>query len=120
MPTFAVMHLSECDPEKHPDWTATTHSAANCAGAVLCEQTQYMDGELYPDEAVWVEQRERQPTPAEQALADLRAALEQAKVHWDHGDAPYDPDLLALFRAAEKVLGAFPNGDEPDAGSLIH
>jgi hypothetical protein len=120
MRTITVMHLAECEPEQHPDWEKTTHSAGAAAGAVLCDQTQYMEGELFPDEEVWTERRERQLTPAEQALADLRAALDQAKVHWDHGDAPYDPDLLALFRAAEKVLGAFSNGDEPDPASLIH
>jgi len=68
------------------------------------------DAEPDRDEAVWLERRANRPAPAEQALADLGAALEQAKVRWDHGDAPYDPDLLALFRAAEKVIELFPDG----------
>lgn len=42
-------------------------------------------------------------------LAELIVTLDQAKVRHDHGDAPYDPDLAALFRAAEKVIALFPD-----------
>lgn len=49
------------------------------------------------------------------ALADvgtLSEALAQAQVKWDHGDAPHEPDLLALFRATEKVLALFHAGPQ--------
>ena len=30
-------------------------------------------------------------------------ALSAVKARWDHGDAPYDPDVLAVIRAAEAM-----------------
>ena len=36
-------------------------------------------------------------------LEEIDAALDGAKARWDHGDAPYDPDALALIRAAEAM-----------------
>lgn len=37
-------------------------------------------------------------------------ALSAAKARWDHGDAPYDPDVLALIRAAEAMRAALYGG----------
>lgn len=32
---------------------------------------------------------------------DLAVALTAAQARWDHAEAPYDPDILSLIRAAE-------------------
>lgn len=50
-----LIHLNECEPGEHPGWKKTTFAAAGIVGATLCPQTQYMIGELLPDETVWVE-----------------------------------------------------------------
>lgn len=69
-----ILHLAECDPDQHPDWQQSTITAMSATGAVLCDQTAYMAGELMPDEPLWVqttvdppagfEPRTPQPPPA--------------------------------------------------------
>lgn len=69
-----VIHLAECEPEQHPGWEKTTLVAVSDRETALCPQTSYMDGELLPDEEVWVEQVADPPATA-QAWTDLIAAL---------------------------------------------
>jgi len=58
----AVMHLRECEPERHPEWAASTHfEGVNHRGAEMCPDTRYMAEEMYPDEEVWIEAREGTP-----------------------------------------------------------
>jgi hypothetical protein len=53
--------------------------------------------------------------PSYDTAAAVDDALSAVKARFDHGDAPYDPDILALIRAAEamreKLYG--PAGDDP-------
>jgi hypothetical protein len=41
---------------------------------------------------------------------NLADALADAKARWDHADAQHQPEILALIRATERVLGLFPDG----------
>ncbi len=41
--------------------------------------------------------------PKYDSAAAVDDALAAAKARYDHGDAPYDPDVLALIRAAETM-----------------
>lgn len=41
-------------------------------------------------------------------LDEVDAALAGAKDRWDHAGAPYNPDMLALIRAAEQLRAHFP------------
>jgi hypothetical protein len=50
-----LIHLEECNPEQHAGWTTLPYSAATAAGGRMCEGTQYMADELFPNEPVWVE-----------------------------------------------------------------
>ncbi len=38
-------------------------------------------------------------------LREVDAAIAGAKDRWGHGDAPHNPDMLALIDAAEKMRG---------------
>lgn len=42
-------------------------------------------------------------------------ALDAARARFDHAEAPYDPDVLALIRAAEAMRATLygPGGDDP-------
>jgi hypothetical protein len=49
-------------------------------------------------------------------LDEVDAAIDGAKDRWDHAGAPYDPDVLALIRAAEQMrayIGSI-HGDHTD------
>lgn len=50
-----VAHLPECDPDAHPDWVEKPYRDALNSSVALCPDTQYMAGELFPEEPVWVE-----------------------------------------------------------------
>jgi hypothetical protein len=41
--------------------------------------------------------------PSYDTAEDVDDALSAAKARFDHGDAPYDPDVLGLIRAAEAM-----------------
>lgn len=99
-----IIHLPECEPGNHPGWAATTHAAATNAGGSMCPGTAYMADELYPDEPVWTEQLPDQPDP----VAELAAALGDAKTQWGGDGALYDPVLRRLFTAAEQLLATLP------------
>lgn len=49
-----TIHLDECDPASH-GWQRTVYRDAVAAGGRLCGRTDYMDGELLPDETVWLQ-----------------------------------------------------------------
>lgn len=104
------MHLAECEPEQHPDWTKTTHREATAGGAQLCGKTAYMAEELYPDEEVWVQQVDQSPDQDAAAVVELSGALADAKARWDQVVATHHPELLALIRASERVLDRFRDG----------
>lgn len=53
------LHLAECEPEKHPEWSVSTFAEATGYGMIaapMCKDTEYMAEELYPDETVWIEE----------------------------------------------------------------
>jgi len=41
----------------------------------------------------------------------VQTALDEARAKWDHADAPYQPTVLSLIRAAEAMFAAlYPDG----------
>lgn len=46
-------------------------------------------------------------------LEEIDATLEGVKDRWDHADAPHNPDMLALIRAAEEMRAMLPDTDLP-------
>lgn len=52
--TGPVAHLAECEPEQREGWERMPYREALELGAAMCERTQYMADELFPDEEVWV------------------------------------------------------------------
>lgn len=61
------------------------------------------------------------PAPKYDTAEAVDEALSAAKARYDHGDAPYDPDVLALIRAAEtmhaKLYG--PGSDTSDWDTAV-
>lgn len=49
-------HLKECSPGQHADWQKMTYRDALALDGEIrpCPAVQYMEGELFPDETVWV------------------------------------------------------------------
>lgn len=54
-PPHPLVHLEECEPERHEGWEKVSYRDALELGATMCEQTQYMADELFADEEVWLE-----------------------------------------------------------------
>lgn len=127
-PRTVLMHLAECEPWKHPSWPKTTHGSASAAGAVMCDQTQYMADEMFPDEEVWTEQQPAAPadtTPVvPAAIAQITAAVDQAVdlavtrlavavnevAVLNANGSPLDKVLPELVAAADEVLDLFGRG----------
>lgn len=53
--------------------------------------------------------------PTYRTAAAVDAALTAVKARYDHADAPYDPDVLALIRVAEAMRATLygPAGADP-------
>jgi hypothetical protein len=56
-----------------------------------------------------------EPPPRYDTAEAVDDALAAVQARWDHGDAPYDPDVLAIIRAAETMRAKLygPDGDGP-------
>jgi hypothetical protein len=52
-------------------------------------------------------------------LKEIDAALDGAKDRWDHADAPYNPDMLALIRAAEAMREQLYGQRRTEAGQRL-
>ncbi len=59
--------------------------------------------------------KDREHLPRYETADAVDDALAAVKARWDHGDAPYDPDILALIRAAETMRAKLygPVADDP-------
>jgi hypothetical protein len=57
----------------------------------------------------------REHVPTYGTAAAVGDALAAVKTRFDHGDAPYDPDVLGLIRAAEAMRAKLygPDGGDP-------
>lgn len=44
--------------------------------------------------------------------AGVQTALDEARAKWDHADAPYQPTVLAVIRAAEAMFAALYPADD--------
>jgi hypothetical protein len=72
-----IIHLAECEPEGK-GWQRTTLRGVSDRETELCPGTQYMTGELYPDEEVWLEEAADVPAPIDSRPATLLHSLRVA------------------------------------------
>ena len=128
--TTLVMHLAECDPETREQWSRTSHREAVAAGAELCDATRYMENELYPDEAVWVEHvPDEPPAPIDSRPATLLHSLRVGAFMVDilqegmrravqHDLSKTEPPEVELFDRMTPRLSSMAYGSPEYAASL--